>query len=67
MVETIDREELLGRIESGHAPVLLEILSEESYRKAHLPGAIRFTDLDLAEELLPDRETEIVTYCSNYN
>lgn len=67
MVETIDRDELLGRIEAGRAPVILEVLREESYRKAHLPGAIRFTDLDLAEEVLPDKDAEIVTYCTNYN
>jgi hypothetical protein len=43
------------------------VLSEASYRQAHLLGAIRFQDMDSIPDLLPDRTTEVVAYCSNFN
>ncbi len=59
------------RIFSGPAKaaffVLLEVLREASYRRAHLPGAIRFQDTNRAPELLPDKSAEIVAYCSDFN
>jgi rhodanese-related sulfurtransferase len=66
-VKTITREELKAKMDRGEDFVLLEVLSEDSYRRAHLPGAIRFQDADLAPELLPDRSAQIVAYCSNFN
>jgi hypothetical protein len=41
-VKTISREDLKEKIDRGEDFVLLEALSEASYRRAHLPGAIRF-------------------------
>ena len=66
-MKTITREELKAKIDSGEDLVLLEVLSEDSYRRAHLPGAIRFHDVSLAPEILPDRSALIVAYCSNFN
>lgn len=66
-VARISREQLRDRIEGGGEFYLLEVLSEESYRKAHLPGAMRFTEVERAEELLPEKDAEIVTYCSKLN
>jgi rhodanese-related sulfurtransferase len=66
-MKTITREELKAKIDRGDDFVLLEVLREESYQRAHLPGAIRFQNLDLAPELLPDRSAQIVAYCSNFN
>ncbi len=66
-LETITREELKAKMDRGDDFVLLEVLGETSYRRAHLPGAIRFQNLDLAPELLPDKSAEIVAYCSNFN
>jgi rhodanese-related sulfurtransferase len=43
---------------------LLEVLGEASYRRAHLPGAIRLQDSSLAPELFPDKSTFVVAYCS---
>ncbi len=62
---TITREELKAKMDQGDGFVLLEILGESAYRRAHLPGAIRFQDLDLIPELLPDKSAEVVTYCSS--
>jgi rhodanese-related sulfurtransferase len=66
-LKTITREELKEKMDRGDDFVLLEALSEDSYRRAHLPGAIRFKDTSRAPELLPDRRAEIVAYCSNFN
>jgi rhodanese-related sulfurtransferase len=66
-LKTIAREELKEKMDRGDDFVLLEALSEDSYRRAHLPGAIRFKDTSRAPELLPDKSAEIVAYCSNFN
>ena len=64
-MKTISREDLKEKIDRGDDFVLLEVLSEASYNRAHLPGAIRFQDRSLIPDLMPDKRTEIVTYCSN--
>ena len=66
-MKTISREDLKEKIERGDEFVLLEVLSEASYRREHLPGAIRFQDMNLIPELLPDKTTDVVAYCSNFN
>ncbi len=66
-MKTITREELMAQVDRGDDVVLLEVLGEASYRRAHLPGAIRFQDTDRAAEFLPDKSREIVAYCSNFN
>jgi len=66
-VKTISREDLKEKIERGDEFVLLEVLSEASYRREHLPGAIRFQDMGMIPELLPDKTTDVVAYCSNFN
>jgi len=67
MVETITREELKEKMDQGDDFILLEVLSEASYRRAHLPGAIRFQNMDRIPELLTDKSAGIVAYCSNFN
>jgi rhodanese-related sulfurtransferase len=66
-VKTISREDLREKIDRGDEFVLFEVLSEESYKREHLPGAIRFQDMDLIPDLLPDKSAEVVAYCSNFN
>jgi hypothetical protein len=66
-LKTITREELKEKMDRGDDFVLLEALGEKSYRRAHLPGAIRFQDTSRVPELLPDRSAEIVAYCSNFD
>jgi rhodanese-related sulfurtransferase len=66
-VKTISREDLKEKIDRGDDFVLLEALSEASYGRAHLPGAIRFQDMDLIPDLLPDKSTEVVAYCSSFD
>jgi rhodanese-related sulfurtransferase len=66
-VKTISREDLKEKIDRGDEFVLLEVLSEASYGRAHLPGAIRFQDMGMIPNFLPDKNTEVVAYCSNFN
>jgi len=66
-VKTISREALKEKIDRGDEFVLLEVLSEASYGRAHLPVAIRLQDMDSIPDLLPDKNTEVVAYCSNFN
>ena len=66
-MKTISREDLKEKIDRGDEFVLLEVLSEASYGRAHLPGAIRFQGMDSIPDLLPDKNTEVVAYCSNFS
>ena len=66
-MKTISRDDLKEKIDRGDEFVLFEVLSEESYRREHLPGAIRFQDMDMIADLLPDKSTEVVAYCSKFN
>jgi rhodanese-related sulfurtransferase len=66
-LKTIAREELREKIERGEDFVLLEVLSEQSYQRAHLPGAIRFPGRAAIPDLLPEKTAQVVAYCSNFN
>ena len=66
-MKTISRQDLKEKIDRGDDFVLLEVLSEASYGRAHLPGAIRFRDRDMIPHLLPEKTTEVVAYCSNFD
>ena len=64
-VATISREELREKIEGGDDFVLADTLDEQFYEHSHLPGAINLPldEIDKAEKVLPEKETEIVVYC----
>ncbi len=67
MVKEIFREELKAKMDQGDDFVLVEALSLRHYESSHLPGAINlpYEFVDEAEEVLPDKRTEIVVYCMN--
>ena len=68
MVQTISREDLKDKIDRGDDFVLVETLAEEQYRHTHLPGALNLPPDrlgELAPELLPDKEADIVVYCGS--
>lgn len=63
----ITTEELRAKLERGDDFELVETLPEEKYRAAHLPGAINLPPEGArrrVSDLLPDREQEIVVYCT---
>lgn len=66
-VNAIERDELKKNIDSRKPFVLLESLAPEHFRKAHLPGARNAPPervKELAPVLIPNKQTEIVTYCA---
>ena len=66
-VKGIDRNELKEKIDRRESFVLLETLSPEKFQEAHLPGARNAPPerlRELAPTLIPNKNTEIVTYCS---
>jgi len=68
MLPTISREELKQKIDRGDKFTLLETLRPIAYYQGHLPGAINLPPdevLKRAEQLLPDKDAEIVVYCAS--
>ena len=68
MSKVITLPELRAKLDAGEELVLVEALGPQYYEAQHLPGAINVphTEVDtLAPALLPDRETQIVVYCSD--
>ena len=66
-VATISREELKEKMDRGDDFVLVETLPDAAFRRQHLPGAINLEDMDRVSTLLPDKEAEIIVYCTNFN
>jgi rhodanese-related sulfurtransferase len=69
MSAIISRADLKAKIDRGDDFVLVEALPEASYRDWHLPGAINIPAdrvNELAPHLIPDRNADIVVYCSKF-
>lgn len=67
MEETISTEDLKARLERKQVTVV-ETLAPERYRETHLPGALNIPPErinELAPQLLPNKDADIVTYCTN--
>ena len=67
-IKTIDRDELQKKIESNERFFLVETLSEEKYRQAHLPGALNLPPdrvKELAPFVLPDKDALVIVYCAS--
>ena len=67
MAQDIERDELREKIERGDDFVLVDALSQQHYERSHLPGAINlpYEFVDDAEQVLPNKDAEIVVYCMN--
>jgi rhodanese-related sulfurtransferase len=66
-VKGIQRNELKEKIDRREHMTVLETLSPEHYRHAHLPGALNMPSdrvKELAPMLVPDKRTEVITYCA---
>jgi rhodanese-related sulfurtransferase len=65
---TISRDEIQTKIHRGDSFQLVEALPEETFREHHLPGAVNLPPSqakELAPQILPDKEADIVVYCAN--
>jgi len=63
---TITQEDLLKKIESGAAPLILDVRTSGEYRAGHVLHAINIPHNELASrvtELFDVIDLEIVTYC----
>jgi len=69
---TITHEELKKWMDENKDFVLMDVLSPDSYNRAHLPGAknVPIGDssfLEKAEKLIPEKEGVVVVYCSSFS
>jgi rhodanese-related sulfurtransferase len=67
MGSTISTNDLKTKIDQMRVTVV-ETLASERYREAHIPGALNIPPEqinELAPQLLPNKDAEIVTYCTN--
>jgi rhodanese-related sulfurtransferase len=68
MSGTISRDELKRKMERNDDFLLLETLAPAAYEQGHLPGAVN-VPLDklreLAPDLAPEKDAEIVVYCAS--
>ena len=68
MEPTISTEDLKAKLDSKDGITVVETLAPERYREAHIPGALNIPPeqiKELAPQLLPDKDAEIITYCTN--
>jgi len=68
MEGTVSTEQLKTKIDRKDAIKLVETLAPERYREAHLPGAMNIPPeqiKELAPRLLPNKNDEIITYCTS--
>ena len=66
MVANIGRDDLRTRMDRGDPLILLEVLAPRYYQHSHLPGALNLPHgkvAEMAPDLLPDKDAEIVLYC----
>jgi rhodanese-related sulfurtransferase len=66
VVANIGRDELRAKMDRGDPVILLEVLAPQYYRHSHLPGALNLPPgkvAEMAADLLPDKDAEIVLYC----
>jgi rhodanese-related sulfurtransferase len=67
MEKAVSTKDLKARLNSGKIKVV-ETLAPERYREAHLPGALNIPPdriKELAPQMLPNKDAEIITYCTN--
>lgn len=67
MESTISTKELKSKLDQKQVTVV-ETLAPERYREAHIPGALNIPPeriKELASQLLPNKDAEIITYCTN--
>jgi len=68
MKSTISTKDLKAKLDRKENVKVVETLAPERFREAHLPGALNIPPdkiKELAPQLLPEKNTEIVTYCAN--
>ena len=68
MEATVSTKDLKTKIDGNQSITIVETLAPDRYREAHIPGALNIPPeriKELAPQLLPDKNAEIITYCAN--
>jgi rhodanese-related sulfurtransferase len=68
MEGTISTKDLKAKLDRKESLKVVETLAPERYREAHIPGALNIPPeriKELAPRLLPNKDAEIITYCTN--
>ena len=68
MESTISTKDLKAKLNQKQKITAVETLAPERYREAHIPGALNIPPeqiKELAPQMLPNKDAEIVTYCTN--
>lgn len=68
MEDVISTKNLKAKLDRKDKITVVETLAPERYREAHIPGALNIPPeriKELAPAMLPNKNAEIVTYCSN--
>jgi len=68
MESTISTKGLKAKLDQKQKITVVETLAPERYREAHIPGALNIPPdriKELAPQVLPNKDAEIVTYCAN--
>jgi rhodanese-related sulfurtransferase len=68
MERTISTKNLKSKLDGKQKITVVETLAPERYREAHIPGALNIPPeriKELATQLLPNKDAEIITYCTN--
>jgi rhodanese-related sulfurtransferase len=68
MDRTICTKDLKAKLDRKDAIKVVETLAPERYREAHIPGALNIPPekiKELAPQMLPNKDAEIVTYCTS--
>jgi rhodanese-related sulfurtransferase len=68
MESTISTKDLKEKLDHKDKITVVETLAPERYREAHIPRALNIPPeriKELAPQLLPNKDAEIVTYCTN--
>ena len=68
MDATVSTKDLKAKLDGNQSITVVETLAPERYREGHIPGALNIPPeriTELAPRLLPSKDAEIVTYCSN--
>ena len=63
-------DQLHQKLMGGAPPILVNVLSADSYRESHIKGSINIPHDQVeqwAMRLIPDMNAEVVVYCANYS
>lgn len=67
IIQPTTAEVLNDKLNSDERPILINVLSPESYLARRIPGSINIPleHVDRIDSIVPDKDQDIVVYCAN--